>query len=75
MKKNYTKEELDALYAMEPICKDQEIYNVSTALSSHVIPTNKDSMFTVISNVIRSNLSFVDDFILKSAEHLSGISK
>ena len=65
-----------ALYAMEPLHIDaQEMHEVFTTLSSQTIPMSDDNIFAVILNNIHLNLSFVNSFVLKSADHLSGISK
>ncbi|AIF80780.1 hypothetical protein I862_01085 [endosymbiont of Acanthamoeba sp. UWC8] len=65
-----------ALYATEPLHKDaQEKYEASTALISQAILTSAAYILTVISNQVSLTSSFVNSFVLNSADHLSGISK
>ncbi|KIE04976.1 hypothetical protein NF27_EY00720 [Candidatus Jidaibacter acanthamoeba] len=66
----------EALYAMAPLHRDvQEKYEVSTALISQAILTSVDDILTVISNQVSLTSSFVNSFVLNSADLLSGISK
>ncbi|MBA8666579.1 hypothetical protein H1Q59_01570 [Holosporaceae bacterium 'Namur'] len=66
----------EALDATEPVDRDvQEMHELFTTLSSQAIPMSDDNIFAVILNNIHLNLSFVNSFVLNSADHLSGISK